>query len=685
MKKKHQQILISENIYTDFPADNFIDLLQLRAKNQPDDIAFVFLNDGENEEGNISFKQMHEKAKVIAATLQKTCKKGDRAVLLFPNGIEFIVTVFGCLYAGVIAVPAYPPRRNKQNNRFKSIVENSECAFIITNENIYANIRKNFADEDFFTKPEYLVFENLDDQIASQWSKPFIDPEDLATLQYTSGSTGKPKGVMVSHRNIIYNSEVIKQAYGHTEKLIGVNWLPNFHDMGLFGTLFQIIYNGCINYIIPPAAFIRKPFNWLNAISKYKATTAGGPNFAFDYCIEKISDEERDQLDLSSLQVLFSGAEPVKKETIINFEKAFKQSNFSTKQTYPCYGLSESVLMVTGGDYKNEPFYFSASANALEQNLIFPATENEVSRELVSSGFPWGETKVAIVNPETKTVCQAGNIGEIWISSPSVCKGYWRDTEETERIFRAHLSDTKEGPFLRTGDLGFIHRGNLFVTGRLKDLIIIRGKNHYPMDIEKTVENCHEALVSNANAAFSIDVLNQERLVIIQEIKRTYLKDLNVDEVCETIRQGVAEEYELQVYSIVLLRTGSIPKTSSGKIQRRMCKADYLLKKLTEVGSWKMQLLKTQKQSDKEFTETEIKEWLIIWLSHKLGISIDNIDLEKPIRAYGLDSMAAVELENDVNEYFGVSWPLSSFLVETNLSKLIKEGKALLEERKKSK
>ncbi|NQU85630.1 MAG: AMP-binding protein, partial [Mariniphaga sp.] len=657
-----------------------IDLLQLRAKNQPDDLAYVFLNDGENEEGSITYKQMHEKAKVIAVTLQKTCKKGDRAVLLFPNGIEFIVTVFGCFYAGVIAVPAYPPRRNKQNNRFKSIVENSECAFIITTKKIYANIRKNFADEDFFTKTKYLVFENLDDQLASQWLKPHIDPEDLATLQYTSGSTGKPKGVMVRHRNIIYNSEVIKQAYGHNEKLIVVSWLPNFHDMGLFGPLFQIIYNGGINYIIPPAEFIRKPFNWLKTISKYKAITAGGPNFAYDYCVEKISDEERNQLDLSSIQVLFSGAEPIQKETINNFEKAFKQSNFSPKQTYPCYGLAEAVLMVTGGNYNDEPVYFSASVNALEQNLVKHATDNEESRELVGSGFPWGETKVAIVNPETETVCQAGKIGEIWISSPSVCKGYWRDTEETERIFKAFLSDTKEGPFLRTGDLGFIHQGNLFVTGRLKDLIIIRGKNHYPMDIEKTVENCHEILVSNANAAFSIDVLNKERLVVIQEVKRTYLKDLNIDEVCETIRQAVVEEYELQVYSIVLLRTGSIPKTSSGKIQRRMCKADYLLKNLTEVGSWKMELPKTIKQSDKEFTETEIKEWLINWLSHKLGIAIDNIDLEKPITAYGLDSMAAVELENDVNEYFGVSWPLSSFLVETNLSKLIKEGKALLGE-----
>jgi acyl-CoA synthetase (AMP-forming)/AMP-acid ligase II len=590
MTDKNKQYLKSEPFKGRYPANNMKDLLKINAVRFRDKVVYYFLKDGENETDRITYGQMETKAKAIAATLQFQVHQGDRALMLFPPGIEFIVSLFGCFFAGVIGVPAYPPRKNRLIERFEAIVKDSDPAVILTTQKILNDLRKNFPDEDCLSSMRYVVYEDVADDLASEWKNPEIFPEDLALLQYTSGSTGSPNGVMVSHGNMVHNSEFIKQVCEHDDNLIFVSWLPGFHDMGLVGSLIQPVYVGGTNVIIPPNIYLLKPMTWLKAISKYRATMAGGPNFALDYCVDRLRPQDLDGVDLSTIYPFFCGAEPIRKKTLDRFAATFKLWNFSPKQFYPCYGLAESVLIVTGVKLKNEPIILTVDSRAIEKGFVVPVPEtHEAARPFVSCGFPRVGTKVAIVDPETFAVCEEDRIGEIWTSGPSVAQGYWNKPDETQITFKAFLSDTGEGPFLRTGDLGFIHDGNLYISGRIKDLIIIRGLNHYPQDIERTVESSHEALSPGAGAAFSVDIQEKESLVVIQEVKRTFLRDLTVDKIFEAIRENIMEVHLLQVYSIVLLKPGSIPKTSSGKTQRYACRKDYLEGKLEVVAKWQMQ------------------------------------------------------------------------------------------------
>ncbi|MEA3480288.1 MAG: AMP-binding protein [Bacteroidota bacterium] len=658
---------------------NLIELLEFRAKNQAKEILYIFLEDGIHVHTQITYGELGSKAKSVAASLQKYNKQGDRIVLLFPNGIDFIIGLFGCILAGMIGIPAYPPRKDKADDRFFSILNDSGSTLILSSEAIYNKINRQFQDSEGLKKAQLLVYDHIDFNLSNQWDKPNVDDDDVAILQYTSGSTGDPKGVMLTHANILHNELIIQEAFGHDQNLIGVNWLPNFHDMGLFGTLLQPLFTGGKNVIISPTAFIKKPVNWLKAIDKFNGVTAGGPNFAFEYCIQKTTPEERKNIDLSTLRVMFCGAEPIREPTLLNFAKEFQSSNFQFKQFYPCYGLAESTLMVTGGDYKKEPVFFSADAKSLESNMVVPAISGEDTREFVSCGHPWYGTKVVIANPRDLTLSPHGEIGEIWISGPSTAKGYWNNPEETEKTFSAYLKDTGEGPFMRSGDMGFIWDDELYVSGRLKDLIIIRGINHYPQDIELTVENCHPALRKNAGACFSLDIANEERLVIVNEVERTYMRNLDANEIFEAIRMNIADEHIVLPYAIVLIRTGSIPKTSSGKIQRQACKKAYQQEELSILDKWQMKITMEPDEQSIPLEQKSLKEWLINWLCNHKDLDPSAIDPDKPITAYGLDSLLAVNLEKDVNETFGISWPIESFLRENTINQLVEEGKRLLE------
>ncbi|MDJ0732648.1 MAG: fatty acyl-AMP ligase [Nostocaceae cyanobacterium] len=573
----------TENIFAD---STLVDILKTRALHQPEQTAYTFLVNGETEEISLTYQELDRKAKAIAYELKNIKATGERALLLYPSGLEFIAAFFGCLYAGVVAVPANPPRRNQRLTRLQAIVKDAQATIVLTTTSILSNIERRFKEESELASLPCISTENIDSNQGQDWQFPPINRDSLAFLQYTSGSTSTPKGVMINHGNLMHNEEMIKRAFQHTEQSVVVGWLPLFHDMGLIGNVLQPLYVGIPSIFMSPVAFLQKPWRWLNAISRYQATTSGGPNFAYDLCVNNISISEQESLDLSSWNLAFNGAEPVQAKTLQEFAQTFASCGFRQSALYPCYGMAETTLFVTGRLKTSPQLLQRINADALAQNQVVVESKNERNHLLVSCGKAWCDQQVIIVNPETLLQCPPDQVGEIWVSGASIASGYWGRREETEYTFQAYLADTGEGPFLRTGDLGFLHDNQLFVTGRLKDAIIIRGQNYYPQDIELTVEKSHPALRSSCGAAFCVDIDNSERLVIVQEVERSYLRQLNGQEVVGNIRQAITAEHSLQVYAVVLIKTNSIPKTSSGKIQRHVCRSGFLAGNLNVIYDW---------------------------------------------------------------------------------------------------
>ncbi len=565
---------------------SLIDLIQYRANYQPEQTAYIFLQNGKNESRRLTYQQLKQQAQQIAVYLQNRTQPGDRALLLYPPGLDFIIAFFACLYAGVIAIPLYPPRPNRSINRIKAIIANAEVKIGLSTSEAFPQIERRFSDN-----PELSVLSWLKSDNLPETSQPFqvsseINHKTLALLQYTSGSTGQPKGVMVSHGNILHNCQYIQQSFELTSEDVSASWLPHFHDMGLIDGILEPIYSGILGVLMPPIAFLGRPINWLKAISDYGVTHSGGPNFAYDLCVNKISLDQRKNLDLSSWKTAYNGAEPIRPQTLEQFTKTFEISGFQAKYFYPCYGLAESTLMVAGGYRDQPPTQCQLDTEALGQNKVKEATETTTkSKQFVSCGYPWLNTQIVIVNPQSLSPCLGDEVGEIWVSSDSIAQGYWNLPQVTQDSFNAYVSDSKKGPFLRTGDLGFIKDGELFITGRLKDVLIIKGENYYPQDIEETVAQSNVALRLNCAAAFCIFIDGIEKLIIVQEVGRSYRKKLDFDKVVGDICQAVMREYDLLIYDLVLIKPGSIPKTSSGKIQRKACQQKYLsntLEKLTE-------------------------------------------------------------------------------------------------------
>jgi 8-amino-7-oxononanoate synthase len=567
-----------------FGPPTLVDLLERRARHQASRTAYIFLVDGETDESPITYAELDRQARAIAAWLQSHDLQGERALLLFPAELEFIAAFFGCLYAGVVAVPAYPPRANRSLDRIQAIAQDSQAKVALTTQSVLERVNPALRETPELKQLTWLGIESVPEGIEESWRSPGCKATTLAFLQYTSGSTGIPKGVMLDHANLLHNCALIGHAFEMTRSLTGVFWLPSFHDMGLVGGVLCPLFQGAPNIIMSPTSFLQRPFRWLQAISRYRATVSGGPNFAYDLCVRKITPEQRARLDLSSWTVAFNGAEPVRSETLDRFSETFEPCGFRREAFYPCYGLAEATLIVSGGFKLEPPVVSSFDAKALENRRVVAVSGiEEDARRLVGSGQVLAdEEKIVIANPETMTTCAAGQVGEIWVKNPSVAQGYWRRQEETEHTFHARLRDTGEGPFLRTGDLGFFQDGELFVAGRLKDLIIIRGLNHYPNDIELTAEKSHDALRPGCGAAFTVDVNDEPRLVLVYEIERRQQSDLQ--EVYDALRRDVGREHELQIATIVLVKPGSIPKTSSGKIQRHACRNAFLQSTLDEVG-----------------------------------------------------------------------------------------------------
>ncbi len=645
-------------------SSTLVEILRRRSAHQPDRVAYTFLVDGESEEISVTYAELDRQARMIAAALQSRLAVGERVLLIYPPGLEYIAAFFGCLYAGVAAVPLYPPRRNRSLLRLQTLVTDAEALAVLTTDAILARVSPFFPESPALENLHWLTAESMASGSEDNWRQPAINTDSLAFLQYTSGSTSAPKGVMLSHRNLLHNECSIQSAFQVTEDSIIVGWLPLYHDMGLIGNVLQALFVGARCILFSPVAFLQRPFRWLQAISHYRATTSGGPNFAYDLCVRKINAEQRATLDLSEWKVSFNGAEPVRAETMKKFAEMFAPCGFRQDAFRPCYGMAEATLLISAS---RSPLVTTVSRSALERGRIEVSAgpEDEV-RWLVGCGKASADEKILIVNPESLTTCEPDEVGEIWVLSPSVAGGYWNDPVKTAETFNARLSDTDCGSFLRTGDLGFIQDGEIFLTGRLKDLIIIRGLNHYPQDIELSVEQCHAALRPGCGAAFSVSVEGEERLVVVQEVEPQSAAELEA--IVATIREALSEEHELQSYAVLLLKPGSIPKTTSGKIQRRMCRALFLEGGLEVLAQWQASATVTSEVSTNE-AET-LENWLRAQLSVQLKLAETEIELDQPILRYGLDSLLATELAHTIEIELGVVFPISAILRNPSIVEL---------------
>jgi amino acid adenylation domain-containing protein len=671
-------------------ACTLIDILRTHAHNRPAQHAFTFLMNGESEGIRVTYGELDRQARAIGSVLQRTTSVGERALLLYQPGPEYIAAFLGCVYAGVVAIPAYPPQSARPERplarRLRTIALDCQASIVLTQSSFLPVFRK-LAEQMVELKSIISIATDLV-PVGSEmsWQEPAILGESLVFLQYTSGSTSEPKGVMLTHRNLLHNSSLIQRYFEHTSESKGVIWLPPYHDMGLIGGIIQPLYAGFPVTLMSPVAFLQRPLRWLEAISREHATTSGGPNFAYDLCVSKSTPEQRAELDLSSWKVAFTGAEPVRADTMARFADAFAVSGFRKTAFYPCYGLAEATLIVSASRVDTLPRVDSLDRDALQQHQAVVVPEQaEQAVSFVSNGQSSEEQRLVIVDPGTHVECPAGSVGEIWVSGPSIAQGYWSKPEATEETFQARLSTYPDHTFLRTGDLGFLSQDELFITGRIKDLIIIRGRNHYPQDIERTVELSHSALRPNYGAAFSIEVDGSEQLVVVQEVER-HERNLDIEHVATLIRQAVAQQHDVQVYEIVFIKTGTILKTSSGKIQRSACRAQYLAGQLECVGQSKQEASEEKVVTDQyALTRDDIVgmspahavETLATYLTSLFAsivhVAPDLLQHDQTLASLSIDSLAAIELQYHIERDLGVQLSPTAFLDEFSIAQLADE------------
>ncbi len=645
--------------------------LRLHAERQPQKTAYRFLRDGEVEGRRMTYYELDRAARSIAALLEQHSTIGDRVLLLFPPGLDFIVALCACFYSGRVAVPAYPPRPNRGTDRLIGIIQDAAPAVALTCSEVKTKALHRFANDKAFHELAVVTTDSASADASQEWEPVNLDPGTLAVLQYTSGSTSIPKGVQVTHANLMHNEELIQKAFGQTQHDIVAGWLPLYHDMGLIGNVLQPLYCGAESILMPPTSFLQNPVRWLAAISRYRATTSGGPNFAYEFCCNRITAEQKANLDLSSWRVAFSGAEPVRAQSLEHFTTEFRDCGFRASAFVPCYGLAESTLFVTGGITSIGPVMQAVQADALERNQVIPTSSEEPGRRiLVGCGRAGAGHEVSIVDPERLTHCESGTVGEIWVSGPSVANGYWNRPQETADTFEARLADTGKGPYLRTGDLGFLLDGELFITGRRKDLIIIRGRNHYPHDLEAAAEKSHPALRGCIGAVFSVEAEGEERLVLVQEINPRIQAETGA--LIAAIRQTIAEEHELQLYAVVLTRPGEIPRTTSGKIQRFLCRKTFLAGGLGILAEWRATFTPPDSQM-RGVGESQVEDWqtwLILQLAERLRIPPEMIEADQPPSRYGLDSLAAVELAHEIEKKAGIILPFADLISGLSIAAL---------------
>ncbi|MGS0895447.1 MupA/Atu3671 family FMN-dependent luciferase-like monooxygenase, partial [Burkholderia stagnalis] len=618
-----------------FPA-----IVEARGLEQPDKVVFTWLGDGAPRD--TTYGELLAAVRRIAADLSGQVAPGERAVLVYPPGADYIAAFLGCLHAGIIAVPCYPPRNRRGAERIAAILADCSPALAMTSLGAAESLRKLVACGNWL---ETSIDGCSDAHAAPARTIHPACPDGIAFLQYTSGSTGTPKGVMISHHNLVTDASLIQSAFSLDEHSIGATWLPPYHDMGLIGGLLEVIYLGIHSVVMAPNAFLQKPYGWLKAISDYRVTHSGAPNFAYDLCVSRITDQQKATLDLSSWAAAYCGAEPIRPHTLDRFAAAFAGCGFRRNAFLTCYGLAEATLMV--------------SSSRRGEGPRLGTHDDEPEKTLVSSGEPVTQ-QMKIVDPHSRTVLNDGQIGEIWVAGPNVAAGYWGNEAATRECFDVRLTDAmSDTAFMRTGDLGFLRDGQLFVSGRIKDLIIINGRNIYPQDVEAASFGSHADLRIDAAAAFTIEHEDGERLVVVQELD--FRKSVD-DVMCGRIAEAVFERIGVQPSTIVLVKAGTVPRTSSGKIRRRQCRADFINGTLPELARHERneggraaaarldaRLLsrgegaQDSRASDPSPSAAAIVEWLCARLESRLNLPTRSIDPAQSFFYHGVDSIQAVE------------------------------------------
>ncbi|MFF3773480.1 fatty acyl-AMP ligase [Streptomyces sp. NPDC002232] len=561
-------------------ARSLVDVLSSHASARPDRTAYRFLATGEcdGDVEELTYAGLDRRARAVGAFLQERGLAGARAMLLHPPGVEFVSGYMGCLAAGVVAVPSVPPQGRTQNlrtlSRMRRMIADADVKVILATREVIAALDAASGHFPELSSLLCVATEEIPDAVGDAWREPDLGPDSVAFLQYTSGSTSAPRGVMVTHQNLMHNQVALTERMGHTAEALEewdgelyVSWLPLYHDLGLIAPVLNNLYVGGTSTLFSPPHFLQKPSRWLKAISHYRPHTSGGPNFAYELCLRDASPEVLDGLDLSRWRVALNGAEPVRASTMRRFADTFAKTGFRRESHFPCYGLAEATLMVTGSSVDRSP-------TLVDRSDVASMSGTAEDRELVSSGRPGIGISVVITDPERRVECPEGEVGEIWVAGESVTGGYWRNVRATREVFRASLEDGRDG-FLRTGDLGFIRDGEVFVTGRLKDLLVIGGRNHYPQDLELTAETAHPGVRPGCVAAFSVDDGTAgEQPVLVAEVTPAAAHDSAG--IRAAIRGAVGAAHGLSLRDVVLIDRGTIAKTSSGKIQRKASRTAYL-------------------------------------------------------------------------------------------------------------
>ncbi len=633
-------------------SSTLIDVLISLADRSPDRLIFTFVSDKAPNHETMTVGGLHGRAVALAGLLREHASLGDRVLVVCNPGLQCIEYFVGVLYAGLIAVPVPPPTRKGKDSYIQAIAQDSGASLAMAWDRQITNLPVNLIyplkDKDYST---------LSSMEGRSWTRPAIGSESLAFLQYTSGSTGSPKGVMVSHKNLLANAAHMQVAFELSTQDRAVLWLPLFHDMGLVGGVVQSIYSEYPTVFFSPTHFMQHPLRWPELVSEYRATISGGPNFGYELCAQMAAHNGCPPIDLKSWRVAFNGSETVRVETMRRFADTFAPAGFCASAFRPCYGLAEATLLVSSLDTSIDSVV-SLNADALQKGKAQScATEGERAREMVSVGHPAKGHSVLIVDPTHKKECEAGCIGELWVSGPGVAQGYWNRPAETEDYFQAKLVTGQSARYLRTGDLGFVQDEMLFITGRRKDLIIIRGRNYYPQDIEATVERRHAVLQRGCCAAFSVEVDEKEQLVVVGEVTRHGAR-ADLTKIMLSIRDSVLEEHQTRPYSVVLIRTGTQFKTTSGKIRRSACKDAFLTGKLDVIAASGPNIQEDPSSAGIDSPAEDFEARLTRWL----GYHWQDLDPSTKLAEMGLDSLAALELRMCVARATGIEIPVSELL-----------------------
>ena len=550
------------------------ELAAWRAQHQPDRRAFVFLDpDAERE---LSYGELFRMARAVAVRLTAAGLRGRPTILLYVSTFDFLVGLYGCLLADVIAITSCAPHMLSSTSgqqRIVDVARNAGACAILTSRTFAAVEQPRAELVPGLAALDWLTSDDVDLGLAEDWSAPDSVPDSVAVLQYTSGSTGSAKGVIATHRNLLRQSAQLSEAQAFDEQSVVVNWLPSYHDMGLLLGSIQPMVAGMPAVLIPTASFMRRPLSWLGTITRFKGTHSGAPNFAYELCTRRLPASNV-EFDLSTWKCAPVAAEPVRKDTVRRFYETFRQYGLRWEALAPAYGMCEATLMVTHAKILTGPRFCTVDRQELERNRRAVLSDGAGSTTLAACGSTFQDTRVLIVDPETRREVPAGQSGEVWISGSTLSPGYWQQPEATQATFQARLADTNEGPFLRSGDLGYIDHGELVISGRIKELIIVAGRNYSPHDIEAVAAASDEAARFGATAAFSVEIDDEERVIVMQEVRNA--SSLDVAHVSESIRRAVAREIGIQLHSVLLVRARSIPKTTSGKIMRRACREMYL-------------------------------------------------------------------------------------------------------------